>query len=102
MLLKLPKSTLLDQRKRPLHDLRISVMDRCNFRCVYCMPKSVFDKHYKFLPRADLLTFEEICQVIQAATSLGVSKIRITGGEPLIRRDLEVLIEQVLADIRAN
>ncbi len=84
-----------DLLHRPLRDLRISVTDRCNFRCVYCMPKEVFDKDYKFLPRAQLLTFEEIEQVVRAAAQLGVSKIRITGGEPLVRRDLEALISQI-------
>ena len=84
-----------DRFKRPLRDLRISVTDRCNFRCVYCMPKSVFDKEYKFLPRSDLLTYEEIEQVVKAAAELGVCKIRLTGGEPLIRNDLETLVEMI-------
>ncbi|MFK7861430.1 MAG: GTP 3',8-cyclase MoaA [Granulosicoccus sp.] len=84
-----------DRLKRPLRDLRISVTDRCNFRCVYCMPKEIFDKDYKFLPRAQLLTFEEIERVVRAAAHLGVTKIRLTGGEPLVRRDLEVLIRQI-------
>jgi len=84
-----------DRFKRPLRDLRISVTDRCNFRCVYCMPKSVFDKTYKFLPRSDLLTYEEIEQVVDAAAELGVCKIRLTGGEPLIRNDLEKLVEMI-------
>ncbi|MFK7892589.1 MAG: GTP 3',8-cyclase MoaA [Granulosicoccus sp.] len=80
---------------RPLKDLRISVTDRCNFRCVYCMPKEIFHKNYRFLPKAQLLTFEEIERVVQAAADLGVKKIRITGGEPLVRRDLEILITQL-------
>ena len=84
-----------DRLFRPLKDLRISVTDRCNFRCVYCMPKEVFDKDYRFLPRAQLLTFEEIERVVRAAADLGVTKIRLTGGEPLVRRDLEKLIEQI-------
>ena len=84
-----------DRLFRPLKDLRISVTDRCNFRCVYCMPKEVFDKDYRFLPRAQLLTFEEIERVVRAAADLGVTKIRLTGGEPLVRRDLEKLIGQI-------
>jgi len=84
-----------DRFFRPLRDLRISVTDRCNFRCVYCMPKEVFDKNYRFLPRAELLSFEEIERVVQAAAKLGVTKIRLTGGEPLVRRDLEVLVSQI-------
>jgi len=89
--------TLQDKFKRPLRDLRISVTDRCNFRCVYCMPKSVFDKSYQFLPRSELLSFEEIEKVVKAAATLGVRKIRLTGGEPLIRNDLEKLIEMIAA-----
>lgn len=84
-----------DRFDRPLKDLRVSVTDRCNFRCVYCMPKSVFDKGYKFLPKAELLTFEEIERVAMAAADLGVTKIRLTGGEPLVRRDLEQLITKI-------
>lgn len=84
-----------DRFERPLKDLRISVTDRCNFRCVYCMPKSVFNKDYTFLPKSELLTFEEIERVVQAAATLGVTKIRLTGGEPLVRRDLEQLIEKI-------
>lgn len=86
---------ITDRFERPLRDLRISVTDRCNFRCVYCMPKEVFDKDYRFLPRAELLSFEEIERVVRAAAQLGVTKIRLTGGEPLIRRDLEVLVRQI-------
>ncbi len=89
------KDAVKDRYKRPLRDLRISVTDRCNFRCVYCMPKSVFDKKYKFLPRSDLLSYEEIEQVVKAAAELGVCKIRLTGGEPLLRNDLEKLIEMI-------
>ena len=89
--------TTTDRLSRPLRDLRISVTDRCNFRCVYCMPKSVFDSNYRFLRRSELLSYEEIVQVVEAAASLGVKKIRLTGGEPLIRNDLEVLIAMVRA-----
>jgi cyclic pyranopterin phosphate synthase len=83
---------LVDTLGRPMRDLRISVTDRCNFRCVYCMPKEVFGRDYPFLPRAELLTFEEIERVARAFAGLGVEKIRITGGEPLVRRDLETLV----------
>jgi cyclic pyranopterin phosphate synthase len=85
----------LDTLGRPLHDLRISVTDRCNFRCVYCMPKEVFGKEFQFLPRADILTFEEIERLVRIFVSLGVQKIRLTGGEPLVRRDLERLVEKL-------
>ena len=84
-----------DTRGRPLHDLRISVTDRCNFRCVYCMPKEIFGKDYQFLPRAEILTFEEIERLVRIFVSLGVQKIRLTGGEPLVRRDLERLVEKL-------
>jgi cyclic pyranopterin phosphate synthase len=84
---------LVDTLARPVRDLRISVTDRCNFRCVYCMPKEVFGRDYPFLPRAELLTFEEIERVARVFAGLGVEKIRITGGEPLVRRDLETLVE---------
>ena len=84
-----------DRFNRPLKDLRVSVTDRCNFRCVYCMPKDVFDKGYKFLPKSELLTFEEIERVVMAAADLGVTKIRLTGGEPLVRRDLEQLVTRI-------
>ena len=82
---------------RPLRDLRVSVTDRCNFRCVYCMPKEVFGRDYRFLDRRELLSFEEIERLARAFTAHGVEKIRITGGEPLVRRDLERLIEQLAA-----
>src|SRR5438445_6908168 len=85
----------LDTFKRPLRDLRVSVTDRCNFRCVYCMPKEVFGKDFQFLPRAEILTFEEIERLAQVFVSLGVQKIRLTGGEPLVRRNLEVLVEKL-------
>jgi len=90
---------LSDQRQRPLRDLRISVTDRCNFRCNYCMPKEVFDSHYTYLPHGDLLSFEEITRVARIFTQLGVRKLRLTGGEPLLRKNLEVLIAQ-LATLR--
>ena len=83
---------LADQLGRPLRDLRISVTDRCNFRCTYCMPKEVFDSNYRFLRHADLLTFEEIARLAQAFVRQGVEKIRLTGGEPLLRKDLHKLI----------
>jgi cyclic pyranopterin phosphate synthase len=82
----------LDTLQRPLRDLRISVTDRCNFRCVYCMPKEVFGRDHPFLPRNELLTFEELERAARLFTHLGVSKVRLTGGEPLLRRDLEVLV----------
>ena len=84
-----------DRLDRPLRDLRISITDRCNFRCVYCMPKEVFGRDYRFLPRADLLTFEEIVRLARAFVANGVEKIRITGGEPLVRRGVEELVEQL-------
>jgi cyclic pyranopterin phosphate synthase len=82
----------LDRLGRPLHDLRISVTDRCNFRCTYCMPKEVFGRDYAFLPKDQVLTFEEIERAARAFIELGVEKLRITGGEPLVRRDLPRLI----------
>ena len=82
---------------RPLHDLRISVTDRCNFRCVYCMPKDVYGRDFPFLPHAELLTFEEITRIASVFVRLGVRKIRLTGGEPLLRRNLERLIEMLAA-----
>ncbi len=90
-----PTGQLADARGRALRDLRISVTDRCNFRCVYCMPKEVFDADYRFLPHGDLLTFEEITRVARIAKAHGVEKIRLTGGEPLLRRNLERLIEML-------
>ena len=87
-----------DRLGRPLRDLRISVTDRCNFRCTYCMPKEVFGKDYQFLERSALLTFEEITRLARAFTKHGVEKIRLTGGEPLIRRNIEQLIA-MLAEI---
>jgi cyclic pyranopterin phosphate synthase len=90
---------LLDRLGRPLTDLRISVTDRCNFRCSYCMPKDVFDKDYKYLPHSALLSFEEMTRLARLFAAHGVRKIRLTGGEPLLRKNIEGLIEQ-LADIR--
>nr|WP_215401760.1 MULTISPECIES: GTP 3',8-cyclase MoaA [unclassified Leucobacter] len=88
---------MVDARGRGLRDLRISVTDRCNFRCVYCMPKEIFGRDYQFMERSELLTFEEIELVARAAVELGVDKLRITGGEPLLRRGIEGLIERLAA-----
>ena len=90
---------LSDTLGRPLRDLRISVTDRCNFRCNYCMPKEVFDKNYAYLPQTSLLSFEEITRIAKLFVAHGVQKIRLTGGEPLLRKNIEVLIEQ-LAQLR--
>ncbi len=90
-------SPVLDTFRRPLRDLRVSVTDRCNFRCTYCMPKEVFGRDFAFLPPAQLLTFEEITRLARVFTDLGVEKIRLTGGEPLVRRDLETLIAMLAA-----
>ena len=94
-----PGMPLADALGRPLHDLRISVTDRCNFRCSYCMPKEVFDKNYSFLPHSSLLSFEEITRVARLFVAHGVQKLRLTGGEPLLRKDLERLIA-MLAELR--
>src|SRR5579864_1565360 len=83
---------MFDRLERPLHDLRISVTDRCNFRCTYCMPKEVFGRDFHFLPHADLLSFEDIARLAKIFIGCGVEKIRITGGEPLLRRDVEKLV----------
>jgi GTP 3',8-cyclase len=83
---------IVDQRGRPLRDLRISVTDRCNFRCTYCMPKEVFDSGYQFLRHSDLLTFEEVVRLARLFIAHGVEKVRLTGGEPLLRKDLHKLI----------
>jgi cyclic pyranopterin phosphate synthase len=90
-----PTGLLADSMARPLHDLRISVTDRCNFRCVYCMPKEVFDKDYVFMPQTALLSFEEITRMARIFIDHGVEKIRLTGGEPLLRKNLERLIEML-------
>lgn len=86
---------LHDQLGRPLRDLRISVTDRCNFRCSYCMPKEVFNKDYPYLPHSALLTFEEITRLTRQFIAHGVRKVRLTGGEPLLRKNLEILVEQL-------
>ncbi|MFY9261433.1 MAG: GTP 3',8-cyclase MoaA [Gallionella sp.] len=88
-------SHLTDTLHRPLHDLRISVTDRCNLRCTYCMPREVFDDQHVFLPRTELLSFEEIERLARILVDLGVRKIRLTGGEPLLRRRIEQLIEKL-------
>src|SRR6187549_3586750 len=92
---------LLDTRGRPMRDLRISVTDRCNFRCTYCMPREVFDADYKFLPHAAILSFEEIARLAGIFVGLGVKKIRLTGGEPLLRKGLPRLVE-MLAPLGAD
>ena len=92
-----PTGRLADALGRPLHDLRISVTDRCNFRCSYCMPKEVFDKQYQFLPQSSLLSFEEITRAARLFVAHGVRKIRLTGGEPLLRKNLELLIAMLRA-----
>lgn len=91
------KHDCLDALGRPVRDLRISITDRCNFRCVYCMPKTVFGRDYPFLPRAELLSFEEIARIARLFAARGVRKIRLTGGEPLLRHGVERLIEQLAA-----
>jgi cyclic pyranopterin phosphate synthase len=92
---------VLDSLRRPLRDLRISVTDRCNFRCTYCMPKEIFGRDFAFLPPAHLLSFEEITRLARVFLGLGVEKIRLTGGEPLVRRDLEKLVA-MLAQISVD
>ena len=92
---------LVDTRQRAMHDLRISVTDRCNFRCVYCMPREVFDANHPFLPHSAILTFEEIARLAGIFVGLGVEKIRLTGGEPLVRRDLHRLVA-MLAELPAE
>ncbi|HEU4862787.1 MAG TPA: GTP 3',8-cyclase MoaA [Candidatus Limnocylindria bacterium] len=84
--------TVLDTLGRPMRDLRLSVTDRCNFRCGYCMPREAFGPDHAFLPRAEILTFEEIARVVRVTVALGVRKVRLTGGEPLVRRNLEALV----------
>lgn len=90
-------TTLQDQLGRSLQDLRISVTDRCNFRCTYCMPKEIFDKDFSYLPSESMLSFDEIFRVASAATAVGVRKLRLTGGEPLLRKDIETLIARLAA-----
>jgi cyclic pyranopterin phosphate synthase len=86
---------LADTLGRPMRDLRISVTDRCNFRCVYCMPREVFDANYRFLPHSAILSFEEMARLARIFVGLGVKKIRLTGGEPLVRKNLERLVEML-------
>jgi cyclic pyranopterin phosphate synthase len=90
---------LVDTLGRPLHDLRISVTDRCNFRCVYCMPKEIFGKDFAFMPRDEMLSFEEMTRLARISVAHGVEKIRLTGGEPLLRKGLEEFIA-MLAELR--
>jgi GTP 3',8-cyclase len=90
---------LADTLARPLRDLRISVTDRCNFRCGYCMPKAVFDRDYQFLPHASLLSFEEITRLARMFAAHGVTKLRLTGGEPLLRKNIELLVA-MLSELR--
>ncbi|HSL66268.1 MAG TPA: GTP 3',8-cyclase MoaA [Gaiellaceae bacterium] len=92
-----PDGTVLDRLARPVRDLRISVTDRCNFRCVYCMPREVYGRDHVFLPRSEVLSFEEIARVASAFHGLGVRKLRLTGGEPLLRRDLDRLVAMLAA-----
>lgn len=96
-LLEAPTGQVLDALARPLHDLRISITDRCNFRCVYCMPKEVFDKDYAYLPHSSLLSFEEITRIAGLFVAHGVEKIRLTGGEPLLRKNVEDLVAMLAA-----
>jgi len=91
----------VDRLRRPLRDLRISVTDRCNLRCSYCMPRAIFDERHSFLPRAELLSFEEVSRVAELFVRLGVQKIRLTGGEPLMRHGIERLVEK-LARLRCS
>ena len=94
-----PTGTVVDSRNRPFRDLRISVTDRCNFRCVYCMPKEVFGKDFAFMERSEMLSFEEITRLARISIAHGVEKIRLTGGEPLLRKGLEQLVA-MLAELR--
>jgi cyclic pyranopterin phosphate synthase len=94
----LPVLQTLDRRGRPLRDLRVSVTDRCNFRCPYCMPREVFGSRHRFLPRAEILSFEEIARTVRVAAQLGLQKVRLTGGEPLLRAELPNLV-RMLVDV---
>ena len=94
----MPETTVLDTLQRPLRDLRISVTDRCTFRCTYCMPKEIFGRDYVFLARDELLSFEEITRLTRVFVKLGVRKVRLTGGEPTLRRDFDKLVA-MLAEI---
>lgn len=89
------KSIIKDQLNRPLRDLRISVIDRCNFRCQYCMPAEIFGPDFAFLPKSELLSYEEIERLAKIFVSLGVEKIRLTGGEPLLRKDMPILVHKL-------
>src|SRR5688500_11106729 len=91
------KSRPRDTLGRPLHDLRISVMDRCNFRCPYCMPRETFHEHYRFLKSSERLSFEEIARLTKLFVQLGVKKVRLTGGEPLLRPNLPELVGELTA-----
>jgi len=91
------KTIIKDKLNRPLRDLRISVIDRCNFRCQYCMPADQFGPDFEFLPRSALLTYEEIERLGKIFVSLGVEKIRLTGGEPLLRKDMPILVKKLSA-----
>ena len=95
--LEAPTGTITDTRNRQLRDLRISVTDRCNFRCIYCMPKEIFGKDFTFLQRAELLTFEEMTRLARISVAHGIEKIRLTGGEPLLRKGLEELVGMLAA-----
>ena len=86
---------ITDRFNRPLRDLRISVTDRCNFRCTYCMPAEIYGERYEFLPKDELLTFEEITRLTKVIVKLGVVKVRLTGGEPLVRSEIEKLVSQL-------
>src|SRR4051812_18372170 len=89
-------NSVSDQLGRSLTDLRVSVTDRCNFRCRYCMPREHFDQEHRYLPRAEILSFEEIARVTASLARLGLRKVRLTGGEPLLRHDLHKLVELML------
>ncbi len=89
-------SQIKDSLDRPLRDLRISVIDRCNFRCQYCMPAEIFHENFQFLPKSELLSYEEIVRLSKIFAGLGVKKLRLTGGEPLLRRDLSTLISNLV------
>lgn len=90
-----PTDEPLDRLGRPVRDLRLSVTDRCNFRCTYCMPREVFGPGYAFVPRAELLTYEELTRIVRVFAGLGVTKVRLTGGEPLLRRGLDDLVRMI-------
>src|SRR4051812_18528047 len=93
-------NSVSDQLGRSLTDLRVSVTDRCNFRCRYCMPREHFDHEHRYLPRASILSFEEIARVVAALMPLGLRKVRLTGGEPLLRSELHKLVEMLKRDGR--